>query len=445
MRINNNISALNAWRYLSATDSLMSKSLERLSSGLRINRAADDAAGLAISEKMRGQIRGLNQAIRNAQDAISLIQTAEGALSGTHSILLRMRELANQAASDTQTAEDRAKIQDEINALMEELNRIGNTTEFNTQKLLDGTFLNRTFQIGANAGQTIKVKIDDMRATNLGARWGDGASIVQTDLASLSDVSINGVSISLTGVTDVAGVITKINEKTYLTGVKAERLTTTSSGNLTFTARASATTVTINGVSISVDNRDTASTFVGKVNAVSSQTGVTATINGSNVVLTHGSGGDIAVTDSGNVIGGSKTWLAGIRLVSGIGQDIVVSGTNAAKLGLNGLPDQDKKVSSLNVGTAASASEALTIVDYAVSKVSEQRSALGALQNRLEHTIANLSTAAENLTAAESRIRDADMAAEMAAFTRHQILLQAGMAMMAQANTKLQAVLQLLR
>ncbi|GAB6877615.1 flagellin N-terminal helical domain-containing protein [Thermaerobacter litoralis] len=269
MRINHNVAALNAWRNLSQTNGLLNKSLERLSSGLRINRAADDAAGLAISEKMRSQIAGLQTAQRNAQDAISLIQTAEGALNETHSILQRMRELAVQAASDTNTDADRQLIQKEVTQLIAEITRIGDTTEFNTQKLLDGSFASKVFQIGANNNQTIQVTIGDMRAAALG-------------------------------------------------------------------------------------------------------------------------------------------------------------------------------VDTVDVSTQAGAASAITALDSAISNVSGQRADLGAIQNRLEHTIANLGVAVENLQAAESRIRDVDMALEMANFTRNQILLQSGTAMLAQANAMPQAVLQLL-
>ncbi|HOV79648.1 MAG TPA: flagellin [Bacillota bacterium] len=269
MIINHNVSALNAWRNLGVTDTSMNKSLEKLSSGLRINRAADDAAGLAISEKMRGQINGLNQAVRNAQDAISLIQTAEGALNETHAILQRMRELAVQAANDTNTDEDRAQIQQEISQLINELDRIASTTQFNTKLLVNGSATSMLFQIGANAAQTMTLSIGDMGASALG----------------------------------VAGI------------------------------------------------------------SLSSQGGATS---------------------------------------------------------------------------------ALTALDGALSAVSSERAKLGAVQNRLEHTIANLNVSAENLTAAESRIRDVDMAKEMANFTKTQILMQAGTAMLAQANMKPQTILKLL-
>ena len=278
MRINHNIAAINAYRQLSQNQNTVSKHLEKLSSGLRINRAADDAAGLAISEKMRSQIRGLNVAERNALDGISLIQTAEGALTETHSILQRMRELAVQAANGSMTNKDREAIQAEVNQLTDEINRIGNTTSFNTRTLLDGTLKtpnDLSFQIGANQGEELKISIEDMRASALG-----------------------------------------------LTGSAA-----------------------------------------------------------------------------GNV----------------------------------------------SVSTQADAAAAIALFDAAVSLVSDERAKLGAVQNRLEHTVNNLGTANENLTSAESRVRDADMAIEMANFTKNNIINQAATAMLAQANQLPQGILQLLK
>ncbi|HEY8355637.1 MAG TPA: flagellin, partial [Methylophilaceae bacterium] len=316
-----------------------------------INRAADDAAGLAISEKMRAQIAGLQTAQRNAQDAISLIQTAEGALNETHSILQRMRELAVQAASDTNTAADRAQIQKEIDQLAQEVGRIAATTEFNTQKLLDGSFATNgiTFQIGANKGQSISVTIADMGGVALG--------VVNTTTA-----KVNGSDTNLTSSTLEAG---------------------------TYTVRDNSGTLEL------VDSS-------GKVVATAASAGATANAfnNASGTVLDLGSS---TVSD---------------------GDTIVIGG--------------------LDVTSQASASQAISALDSAIEKVSGQRADLGAVQNRLEHTIANLGVAIENLQAAESRIRDVDMALEMANFTRNQILLQSGTAMLAQANAMPQAVLQLL-
>ncbi|WP_102028709.1 flagellin Hag [Salirhabdus sp. Marseille-P4669] len=273
MRINHNIAALNTYRQLDAANNAQSKSMEKLSSGLRINRAGDDAAGLAISEKMRGQIRGLEMAGKNAQDGISLIQTAEGALNETHAILQRMRELAVQGGNDTNVTADRDAIQDELNQLMEEIDRIAETTEFNTQNLLGGSF-SGTLQIGANDGQILNIGISAMDTQGLG------------------------------------------------------------------------------------------------------------------------------------ISGGSVT---------------------------------------ISVGSNSAASATISALDAAIATVSTQRSALGAIQNRLEHTINNLGTSEENLTAAESRIRDVDMASEIMNQTKSSILAQAAQAMLAQANQQPQGVLQLLR
>lgn len=344
MRIVNNLMAMNAQRQLSINQSGIAKSIEKLSSGLRINRAGDDAAGLAISEKMRGQIRGLNQAIRNAQDGISLIQTAEGALQETHAILQRMRELAVQAANDTYTKEDRAEIQKEIDQLAAELTRIADTTEFNTQNLLGGDFKG-TFHIGANEGQKIVLEIGAMSANALGV---DGTLEAGT-------ADVHGVNTDVLKSGD-AIVAVKVNDEWYaLADVEAD-----DTGNqLQVKAGAQALTVT------EIDD------------------------------------------GNGNVIGAKIT------------EGIYVSSQEAADA-------------------------AITIINKAIEAVSAERSKLGAYQNRLEHTIANLGVSAENLQAAESRIRDVDMAQEMMNFTKFQILQQASTAMLAQANLAPQSVLQLL-
>ncbi|MED3875761.1 flagellin Hag [Lysinibacillus capsici] len=304
MRIQHNISALNTHRNLTFNNTQASKNLEKLSSGYKVNRAGDDAAGLAISEKMRGQIRGLDMATKNAQDSVSLIQTAEGALNETHAILQRMRELAVQSSNDTNVSSDRAALQLEINSLAKEITRISTDTEFNTQKLLDGTFGGqvtsgagfdidnatadggKVFHIGANSGQSINLSVGNMSATALGV----------------------------------------------------------------------------------------------------------------------------------NALTGDATELT----------------------------DTDKIGAGINISTQTSADNSISIIDKALNRVSETRASLGAVQNRLEHTINNLGATSENLTAAESRIRDTDMAKEMMGFTKNNILMQAAQSMLAQANQQPQGVLQLL-
>jgi flagellin len=435
MRINHNISALNAYRQLSINNTSLQKSLEKLSSGFRINRAGDDAAGLAISEKMRGQIRGLEMASKNAQDAISLIQTAEGALNETHAILQRMRELAVQASSDTNTAVDRQEIQKEIDQLAQEIARIGKTTEFNTKKLLDGSFLG-TFQIGANEGQNLALEVNDMRGYALGV-----AGYV-TYNASASTVSDTDSSNSIFGVSNDG---TKVefnvdydakNKQYVLVNSKGEIVATSSDGTQWDATDGSDDTiqfddaVTFGKVTIYYDSNATTPGFVAEGTAHVDNLGLEAgvyTYDNTNQVLKDASGNVVAIFDSTD-------------------SDFKdAEGNTLFKLSATLSADTTIEVKGINVSDQDSANKAITAINSAIEKVSAERSKLGAYQNRLEHTINNLGTAAENLTAAESRIRDVDMAKEMMEFTKMNILQQAATAMLAQANQLPQAVLQLLR
>lgn len=347
MRINHNIAALNTFRQLTRNQSATLTSLERLSSGLRINRAGDDAAGLAISEKMRGQIRGLNMAMRNAQDGISLIQTAEGALNETHAVLHRMRELSVQAANGTNTLADRQMLQQEVNQLSEELTRIAGDTQFNTQNLLTGDFTNKKIQVGANAGQAITLSISDMRASAL--------EIIEDVTGATTNLNHDGVVVSAANVlrNDDAEVIAAFYEDGYY------RL---------------------------VDLVD----------------------NGSDGLMVKE--GAVAYHES----------------VGALADGAVIS-------------------KPIDIMTQAGADRALTIFDRAITTVSSERARLGATQNRLNHTINNLATSSENLVAAESRIRDADMAKELMEFAKNNILTQVAEMMLAQAMQQQQGVLQLLR
>lgn len=480
MRINNNIMALNAHRQLGMNQTNASKSMEKLSSGFRINRAGDDAAGLAISEKMRGQIRGLKQAARNAQDGISLIQTAEGALNETHAILQRMRELATQAATDTNTKVDRGEIQKEIDQLAEEISRISNTTEFNTKNLMAGGLTNSVFHIGANEGQNVTLRIEAMDAQSLGVA---AAKITTTVDTSTGITGITGVTESLgasaevdisvadatatvnqgniAGTVSATGTYTGVEDKTIhfsletvdgSGAVSAIRLST--DGGVTFTGDI----VTIadgsfdlgDGVSITIaaseDNDAGGSGFIGL-------TARTATLQLTNSAGNVGS----AVTVRGNqtsvVIGDeatNRTAEVGFdfdvltdNTTAAITQNVVNS--TSATIDAQGNVVQKAEVQAgINVSTQGAADKAITVINSAIEKVSGERSKLGAIQNRLEHTIANLGTSAENLQAAESRIRDLDMAEEIMAFTKNNILQQAATAMLAQANMAPQSVLQLL-
>ncbi|AYB38397.1 flagellin N-terminal helical domain-containing protein [Brevibacillus laterosporus] len=385
MRINHNVSALNTHRQLGVNTGASGKNLEKLSSGLRINRAGDDAAGLAISEKMRGQIRGLEMATKNAQDGISLIQTAEGALTETHSILQRMRELAVQASSDTNEGVDRQKLQAEVDELSKEIKRISTDTEFNNQKVLDGTFDDKTFHIGANQGQNIKLSINDMSNTELGVN-GFKNETTLTDLGvtitnrdSDKDIEIGVTAVSPTTAVDETTATIDKDGKITLTLAQDDK------GNVTATKEQVAAALQNLGLEVKMDGAD----------------------------------GTIATAAAG------KSYTADM-----------VDPTDKTQI------DDTKGV---DISTQKTADKAITTINNALNKVSEERSKLGANQNRLEHTINNLGATAENLTAAESRIRDVDMAKEMMDFTKNNILTQAAQAMLAQANQQPQGVLQLLR
>jgi flagellin len=386
MRINHNISALNAWRSMDQVNQSMGKTLERLSSGLRINRAGDDAAGLAISEKMRGQIKGLETAVKNAQDSISLIQTAEGALTETHSILQRMRELSVQAASDTNTDVDRNQIQLELDQLREEIDRISRTTEFNTQKLLDGKI--ESFR----GSEDIKVVT--------GGNINVGATKMGTVVEGTYVVEVGQLEGLENSVLDVR--ITQITAGGIDTTVVSLNAGVTTLGGISFTW--TSTTFNLGDFGGSLPKNEIVDSAVVRVEG-------TYTKNDQLVF-------QIGANEGHNIILG-------------------IDDMSAAALGLT--------TSSLVATDQDSAERSIMVVDAAIHKVSTARASLGAVQNRLEHTISNLGVASENLTAAESRIRDADMAKEMMEFTKQQILLQASNAMLAQANTIPQNVLQLLR
>mgnify|MGYP001217341883 CR=1 FL=1 len=387
MRINNNIMALNTHRQYSINNNNISKSTEKLSSGYRINRAGDDAAGLAISEKMRAQIRGLNMAAKNSNDAISLVQTAEGALTETHAILQRMRELAVQAASDTNDdTVDRAALDAEFQQLKDEIDDIANKTAFNGKKLLDGSF-----------GSTTSVS---------------GSSDIE-----LPDVDVDGTPIP--GTNGVVSITFEgFTENGYIQFEKID------DGDLT---KGVAYTVTYDGVQLTgIANKAGAQTITldfGKGRIVTITTDESAKIDGfSNKKL------DFTVSNAKALIQTGAN--AGDEL------EISISSMKAADLGIT---------DSVNIKSQTDASSAISTVTTAINTVSTQRAKLGALQNRLEHKINNLETSAENLTAAESRIRDIDMAKEMTEFTKHNILVQASTAMLAQANQAPQNVLALLK
>lgn len=419
MIINHNLMAMNTQRQLNINNLAGAKSTEKLSSGFRINRAGDDAAGLAISEKMRGQIRGLNMASKNAQDGISLIQTAEGALNETHAILQRMRELAVQSASDTNVVIDRSELQKEVDQLAKEISRIGQTTQFNTQDLLTGDF-NGIFHIGANEGQNLSLQISDMRANKLAV-----AGNAKIELK--ANVTAGGSGAIKDGKADGTYTI----EGTNLKDVNDNIVATATSGGITWTGNgAGALGTDVIKFEQEVDT--------GTITILNNEvTGIAEfeheleagdyTYNNADTQLLDGGGNVVAK-------------LSGTAFVSAKDNTTVL-------LTLDVAPTKDYAVSvgGIDISEQKTANTAITTINNAIETVSAERSKLGALQNRLEHTIKNLDTSAENLQAAESRIRDVDMAKEIMEFTKQNILQQAATAMLAQANMAPQSVLQLLR
>jgi len=532
MRINHNIAALNTYRQLTIGGNNATKAMEKLSSGLRINRAGDDAAGLAISEKMRGQIRGLEQASRNAQDGISLIQTAEGALNETHSILQRMRELAVQAASDTNVQVDRIEIQKEVDELAKEITRIANNTEFNTQKLInggitDGNVGSLKFHVGANAAQDITLSINAMDAKSLGVSRdlvtisGTGAGIIgNVTFDSVVGGGIVGgatITFSYASTPDSPATAAEItaenpaNATTNLSGIsEGAELVITIDG----TSRSLNKTELVNATGSDKSITDLQAAIAAKISPVDSSVGPSVgsvTVDGNMLKIisnSTGSTSSVQVTVTGtdadaaavmaafgftngqsatgtDAVPASKT----VTISDGTNTQVVsVADETATSLSvtdglfrgmtitlssgdLSGLDDDNDTVTvnatvsaataavfsggalqqaavaeaGIDVSSQSAASAAITTIQKAIETVSAERSKLGAYQNRLEHTIANLGTSSENLTAAESRIRDVDMAKEMMEFTKSSILTQAAQAMLAQANQQPQGVLQLLR
>ncbi|WLF68544.1 flagellin [Clostridium septicum] len=384
MIINHNMNAMNAHRNMATNTVATGKSMEKLSSGLRINRAGDDAAGLSISEKMRGQIRGLEQASRNSQDGISLIQTTEGALNETHSILQRMRELSVQASNDTNTAEDRGQLSKELDQLTQEIDRISSQTQFNKMDVLNGNGdepFKANIQVGANSNQAIEIAINKMDYKSLFSAQRIEGSVAVADGVQLK----GGKDVTLT--VDGKSVTVKADPKDDKTLTKEE--------------------------------------FISELNK---------SINASK---------DLAGKVEASFVDNKLT----ISRVDGSEEKMKVKVENSAGGTDLGIAEKDTTMKEYKVDFKSHlvATSSIKEIDKAIEKVSTQRSQLGAYQNRLEHTIKNVDNAAENLQAAESRVRDVDMANEMMTFSKNNILTQAAQAMLAQANQQPQGVLQLLR
>ena len=394
MVVQHNMTAANANRMLGTTSSAQAKSAEKLSSGYKINRAGDDAAGLKISEKMRSQIRGLNKASDNAQDGISLIQTAEGALNESHSILQRMNELAVQGANDTNQSIDRDAINQELEALTDELDRISQTTQFNKQNLLDGNFKDKKLQVGANANQNIEISIDAMNADSLGL----GKEMVTQGGTTPIAVKYDGISYKYAANTTAAK-----NKEWAIKSFKAQ-----------------------------ISKKVVSAAFTAQYDNTTGSIYYKATIDGKEKRFADASKAKKAYLEDQQ----AKASAA----ITNDFQKYVQTSTTAGTTGTRGEVRYGARVDDYE-----SANKTITKVQDAINTVSTQRSALGALQNRLEHTVANLDNVSENTQSAESRIRDTDMASEMVDYSKNNILAQAGQSMLAQANQSTQGVLSLLQ
>ncbi|MEK4276639.1 flagellin N-terminal helical domain-containing protein [Paenibacillus sp. FSL R7-0026] len=544
MIINHNITALNTHRQLSTNSAATSKNIEKLSSGLRINRAGDDAAGLAISEKMRGQIRGLDMASKNAQDGISLIQTAEGALSETHSILQRVRELSVQSANGTNTEEDRKALQDEVKQLKSEIDRIGDTTEFNTKKLLNGALKTSGATVGLDSTSGTIVGKQTAASVTASATM-DSAALVDTNDFVSEKIKIDGTEITVdwqnlsteekntitagtgtgataTGMKAAADlIVSKINEAIDKSGANVEHITgyvkadslvlESGSKGVNSSIKTADATVSIAGKFLGANGALDTNVGTSKFNGTTVASGATfnltigdtklqaataaAITNGTTDMSAAATTLETAInaaiakanTASGATADGDFGFIKDVKvnaledgrfeIISESGpinledlsgqttvKDLGLSqaqtdassnggvtfqiGANKGQsitFGVNDMRTAALGITGVDISTTAGASNAITSLDKAISSVSSERAKLGAVQNRLEHTINNLNTSSENLTAAESRVRDVDMAKEMMEQTKNNILAQAAQAMLAQANQQPQGVLQLLR
>lgn len=484
-----NTASLNAQRNLTKSGINLQTSMQRLSSGMRINSAKDDAAGLQISNRLTSQINGLGVAQRNANDGISMAQTAEGAMQESSSILQRMRELALQSANGSNSAADREALQKEVSQLQTELTRIANTTSFGDTTLLDGTFGTKSFQVGANANETISLGLSSIKATDIGTKRldlaGTAAGLGEATAAAADATGANGVTaagLTITGKNGQAETITtslnmtaadiadQVNAKSSTTGVTADARTQVQLSGLT---AAGALSFELNGSVISANAESTAdfASIAAAVNEKSGSTGVSAALDSDTgaLVLTDETGKDIKIANfvsAGDIVvngmeydgtvGATSTTLTGgtpatdsaiivgtVRLNSNESY-AVTSGDVTLGAVTTAVSSASVAVDTVDLGTQTGAQNALDIIDGAISQIDAQRSTLGAIQNRFGHTISNLANIQENVSASRSRIQDTDFAVETAQMTKNQILQQAGTSILAQANQLPQAALSLI-
>jgi flagellin len=487
--INTNVASLTAQRNLSTSQSSLNTSIQRLSSGLRINSAKDDAAGLAISERFTSQIRGLNQAARNANDGISLAQVTEGAMKSAGDILQRVRELAVQSANASNSSGDRKALQQEVSQLVAELDRISQTTEFNGQKLLDGTFGTQQFQVGANANQTITAATANLRTTVYGnnqiqapgvaagsGAWGaNGVTSAAVTINGSIGSKVVNVGANQTAKT-IADNVNFVKSDTGVTATARTEVKLSFGGAGAYALALRSDNGADQAISFTLSANNTAdglSSAISAINDQSSKTGVTAALDttGTAIILTNATGNDIRIADTTVVNAGAVTVqkLAANGTNSGAAVTLAADSTadstitsgyitldseksfaidNSTAVATDVFADSAstlQKVSDLDITTFGKATEALKTVDSALAFISSERAKLGALQARFETSIASLNITSENLSASRSRIQDADFAAETANLSRAQILQQAGTAMVAQANQIPQGVLSLLK
>ena len=473
--INTNVASLNAQRNLNRSQGLLNQSLERLSTGLRINSAKDDAAGLAISERFTTQIRGLNQAVRNASDGISLAQTAESALSELTNNLQRIRELAVQSANATNSGSDRSALNAEVQQRIAEVERIASQTSFNGRKVLDGNFGSAQFQVGANVGETIAVNLTTgMRSSQIGQIASATGTAVSANALTDNGLTIavgTGAAVSVGG--SVAGSLN--GQEADSAYAKVRVINNAGVAGLSATAANSSTGVfdtvvggtatstyalTINGTAIysgadnlAIGQSLTAADVAAQVNLYSSQTGVSASVSGTSLTFASVDGRNTNVVEaitlgagaSGTGVAGAQEGIVRGTITMSAADNIVMTG-EFAEIGQTATIAKDAgTLDGVDVLSVVNSETAMNRIDSALTVVSDLRSSFGAIQNRFESTIANLQAVSENLSASRSRIQDADFAAETAALTKAQILQQAGVAVLSQANAQPQLALSLLQ
>ena len=497
--INTNIASLTAQRNLAASQKDAATAMQRLSSGLRINSAKDDAAGLAIANRLTSQINGINQAVRNANDAISVSQIAEGALSESSAILQRMRDLAVQSANASNSSADRTSLQLEVSQLSAELDRIANTTSFGNTKLLNGSFSEKSFQVGAQSGETFELSISSARASDMGSTYTVAGLMANlevaaagTSVAGANPITAQNLTFTVGTDTTTIAVAADSSAKTIANtissqvgGLTASASTTATLDFTTDTAGSATTGFTINGVTLSIDmsadntddlkaealrdaiNADTtlsatltataSSGTVSIVDADGDNISVTVastnTAGSTDITMNSGTNTDnAALTEDGNNVGvavGAISLVGASNVAYKVHSDTDTTVSNstdsASPETASSVTQTTSRVNTVDISTVAGANTAMAIIDSALTTIDSQRATLGAAQSRLDSVVSNLSNVAENSAAAKSRIMDADFAAETAALAKNQILQQAGISVLAQANAQPQNVLALLQ